>query len=93
MNWKLIWKYVGLIFAATLLVGFFSGLIGNLFIKTGEQNQILFVILTALANLAVIAIAFAKLFLEQRDRAIIHALAVMALCWLISLPLNVILLG
>jgi len=93
MNWKLLWKYTGLIFAATLLVGFFSGLIGNLFIKTGEQNQILFVILTALANLAVIAIAFAKLFLEQRDRAIIHALAVVALCWLISLPLNVILLG
>jgi len=93
LNWKLIWKYVGLIFAATLLVGFFSGLIGNLFIKTGEQNPIPFVIVTALANLAATAFFFARLSLEQRDRAIVHATAVLLLCWLISLPLNVGLLG
>ncbi len=93
MNWKLIWKYTGLIFAATLLVGFFSGLIGNLFIKTGEQNPIPFVIVTAFANLAATAFFFARLSLEQRDRAIIHALAVVLLCWLISLLLNVGLFG
>lgn len=93
MNWKLIWKYTGLIIAATLLVGFFSGLIGNFFIKTGEQNPIPFVIVTALANLAATAFFFAKLSLEQRDRAIVHATAVLLLCWLIPLPLNVGLLG
>ncbi len=93
MNWKLIWKYVGLIIAATFLVGFFFGLIGNFYIKTGEQNPIPFVIMTALANLAATAIIFAKLSLEQRERTIVHALAVLLFCWLISLPLNVGLLG
>ena len=93
LNWKLIWKYVGLIFAAIFLVGFFSGLIGNLFIKTGEQNPIPFVIVTALANLAATAFFFARLSLEQRERTIVHALAVLLLCWLIPLPLSVGLLG
>lgn len=93
MNWKLIWKYTALIIVATFLVGFFFGLIGNLYVKTGEQNPLSFVILTALANLAATAIIFAKLSLEQRERTIVHALAVLLLCWLIPLPLSVGLLG
>lgn len=89
MNWKLVWKYTGLILAATLLTGFLSGFIAGFYAGAGTPPLGL-IILAVLANLIITAAAFAKLSLDQRELPNLHALAVLLLCALIPLPFNVV---
>lgn len=93
MNWKLIWKYTGLIIAATLVVGFLFGLINGFYAGAGTPTPFGLVVFTGLANVTIITVGFAKLSIEQREHTILHALAVFLLCVLIPLPFNVGLLG
>lgn len=93
MNWKLIWKYTGLILAATFAAGFLFGLINGFYVNAGTLSPFGLVIFAGLANILITTIAFAKLSLKQRERTILHAIAVLLLCAIIPLPLNVGLFG
>lgn len=93
MNWKLIWKYTGLILAVTFAVGFLFGLINGFYVNVGTLSPFGLVIFTGLANIVITTIAFAKLSLKQRERTILHTMAVLLLCAIILLSLNVGLFG
>ena len=93
MDWKRIGLFVVLLFASTAAASLPFGFVAGFIAAGGGQVPAWLTPAQAAANLAAAGCVFGLLAKRQVQRAHHHAWAVLLLTWLVSYPLNVLMLG
>lgn len=91
MNWIKIFIYIGILYLATFTVGFVFGFIQA--DVTGENALILTNLGLILSMLTACIWVFAHLAINLQEKIFLHALCVGVGSWIISFPINVIMLS
>ena len=93
LNWRRIVVFSAALFAATAAAAFPFGFVSGFLSSRGEPVPSWVSIGPQLAVPAAAIAVFFVLGRRQDDRPWLHALAICVVAWLISFPLNVLLLG
>lgn len=101
MSWGRVVKYAAVVLVAMFMVGFFfgfaMGFIQNVPGLAAEQDIYLLIALLnaamTLTSWVVVVSVFGVMAYRMRERVIAHVLLVALLAWLVSFPLDVLLVG
>ena len=92
MNWKKIFVYIGVLYLATAAVGFLFGFFRGLLHIIKGNIFILFSLGQTISMLVVSVWVFVHLSIHLKDKVFAHAAAAGIGVWLLSFPINVLLL-